>query len=141
MSSKRSSAYRRQEADLHNLYPSEIKVNSRRGHLPFGVVTRQRAPYAYPSKVGPDARGVEVVEPRDPLKGDVARSLIYMAIRWELTFPAQQDLKLLARWAQADPPSEQERLRDKRIAQLQGNHNPLIICPHLASAMIKYLNK
>ena len=41
MSRKGSRAYKQQEADLHNLYPSEIKINSRRGHLPFGMVGKQ----------------------------------------------------------------------------------------------------
>lgn len=139
MSSKRSSAYRSQEADLHNLYPSEVRVNSRRGHLPFGKVIKRRERIATPSAIGIDARGVEVVEIRDELKGDVARSLIYMSTRWGLSFPATQDLELLAQWSELDPPSPDELERDRRIATLQGNHNPFVHCSQLIRPAIHFL--
>ena len=139
MSAKRSKAYRDQEADLHNLYPSEIRVNSRRGHLVFGEVVTPRYPAASPSQIGYNADGLEVVEIRDEYKGDVARSLLYMAARWDLNFPANQRLDLLARWAAHDPPSQDERHRNQKISALQKNRNLLIDCPQLTGLLIDRL--
>lgn len=141
MSAKRSSAYRQQEADLHNLFPSEIKVNSRRGHLPFGVVVDLKDRRALPSQFGYDARGIQVVEIRDQFKGDVARALTYMAVRWEMNFPQSQDQSILAHWSNIDPPSKVERERDARIQALQGNVNPLVHCPQSTQAILEKLSE
>jgi deoxyribonuclease-1 len=141
MSAKRSSAYRRQEADLHNLYPSEMKVNSRRGHLAFGEVVQTKYQAASPSKIGDDIRGVEVVEIRDEYKGDVARSLLYMAARWRLSFPSMQRLDLLASWSAKDPPSEVEQRRNQQISELQKNRNLFVDCPQLTGVLVKRLKR
>ena len=139
MSAKSSKAYRHQEADLHNLYPSEVRVNSRRGHLAFGEVVTSRYSAAFPSQIGDNEHGVEVIEVRDEYKGDVARTLLYMAARWGLMFPATQRLDLLARWAAHDPPSRIERQRNQKISALQKNRNLLIDCPQLTGALIERL--
>ena len=139
MNSKRSRIYRSQEADLHNLYPSEVRVNSRRGHLPFGQVIESKYPAASPSKIGIHAHGDQVVEVRDEYKGDVARTLLYMAARWNLDFPITQELGLLAHWAKYDPPSDVEHERNRRIHLIQRNHNPLIHCPQVTHLLIQRL--
>ena len=141
MSAKRSRAYRKQESDLHNLYPSEMKVNSRRGHLPFGEVVKIKYFGASPSKIGHDFRGIEVIEVRDEYKGDVARSLLYMALRWRLDFPKDQRLAILEQWSKRDPPSKTEKRRNHHIESLQKNRNLLVDCPQLVDVLIAYLKR
>ena len=141
MSGKRSARRRMQEADLHNLYPSEMKVNSRRGHLPFGEVIQNRYEKAAPSAIGLDARGIEVVEVRDEYKGDVARTIMYMAARWNLPLYRKQEIKVLLEWSRHDAPSAVERRRDTIIAEAQGNANPLVSCPELIEPLSRVLTR
>jgi endonuclease I len=118
-----------------------MKVNSRRGHLAFGEVVQTKYQAASPSKIGDDIRGVEVVEIRDEYKGDVARSLLYMAARWRLSFPSTQRLDLLASWSAQDPPSEVEQRRNQQISELQKNRNLFVDCPQLTGILVKRLKR
>lgn len=87
-------------------------------------------------------------EPRDAIKGDVARMLFYMDVRYngERGLP---DLRLvdrtgtrgvemgrlctLLRWHAADPVDDRETARHERIAAIQGNRNPFVDQPELAA--------
>ena len=95
-------------------------------------------------------------EPRDDMKGDVARMLFYMATRYEgeegdfvdleLTadlylyedseiaiknskLPYYENLEVLLRWHLEDPVDEWEIERNETIYQFQGNRNPFIEHP------------
>jgi len=95
-------------------------------------------------------------EPRDEVKGDVARMLFYMATRYEgedgdfvdleLTanlylyeeleiaiqnskLPYYENLEVLLRWHLEDPVDEWELERNESIYQIQGNRNPFIDHP------------
>lgn len=132
LSRKGSRAYKQEEADLHNLYPSEVKVNSRRGHLPFGQVGRQHLfRIGLDSKIGLDHRGEEVIQVRPEMRGDIARTILYMALKWERPLALTQELKVLQDWSEFDPPSQAEEKRNQIIKKLQGNQNPFISCPRL----------
>jgi len=99
-------------------------------------------------------------EPRDEVKGDVARMLFYMATRYEgedgdyvdleLTtdlylyenagtsiknskLPYYENLEVLLRWHIEDPVDEWELERNEAIYQFQGNRNPFIDHPELVS--------
>ena len=141
MGSKRHKNYKYIEADLHNLFPSEIKTNSRRGHLAFGAVTGQtQYRIGIDSTIGESAQGEEVIEPRPQVRGDIARALLYMALRWDIPIAKFQDLNTLQRWSKLDPPSQREERRDQLIAKLQGNHNPFVSCPQLVNDAINTLS-
>lgn len=116
-------------ADLQNLWPALQTVNSSRGRTKFGVVaasTKPRFPEVCPSfrrGSGPSP----VVEPRDAVKGDVARSLVYMHFVYGLPLEqAVSDKDLLLDWMQRDPPDAEEARRNSLIDQLQGTQNPLL---------------
>ena len=134
MGGRKNKRFRQMEADLHNLYPSEIQVNSRRGHLPFGRVEFSRYPKAAPSKIGYNSNKQEVIEPRDERKGDIARSILYFALKWKRRLPGNQ-YKTLLDWAQKDPVDQIERKRNRRIFQLQGHSNPFVECPEVLKMM------
>jgi len=138
MGGRRDPLFREKEADLHNLFPSVMRVNSRRGHLPFGLVKTPTTDIASPSVIGTsDGRG-ERIQPRPERRGDVARALVYMASRWQLRWPSPHR-DLLIEWSKQDPPDERERRRDERISALQGNGNPLVRCPEALPELLALL--
>jgi endonuclease I len=47
------------------------------------------------SKIGLDHRGEEVVQARPEIRGDIARTILYMALKWERPLASTQELKVL----------------------------------------------
>ncbi|MGV8830025.1 MAG: endonuclease [Breznakibacter sp.] len=90
-------------------------------------------------------------EPRDEVKGDVARMIMYMAVRYEGE-NGEPDLEMtetiyndtdkqpfmgvkstLLKWHKQDPVSEFEQVRNNHVFTFQGNRNPFIDHPEFAS--------
>jgi endonuclease I len=87
-------------------------------------------------------------EPRDEVKGDVARMIFYMAVRYE-GFNGEIDLEInelvdnnapnigilsvLLQWHLDDPVDDLERTRNDLIFGYQGNRNPFIDHPEFAN--------
>ncbi len=116
-------------ADLQNLWPALQRVNSSRSNLRYGEVAGENARRF--SEFCPDferpSGAKAVVEPRDDVKGDLARSLVYMHFVYGLPLEnAVNDRNLLLSWMQADPPDAEEMRRNALIDQLQGTPNPLL---------------
>ncbi len=129
--------------DVHHLRPSLVRVNNARGILDFdngGNKISSEAPL-----VQYDNDSWEVP---DEIKGDIARGIFYMAVRYEGTVANEPDLEItdnvnesrpnvtkigklttLLEWHIQDPPNEQERLRNDKIFKWQGNRNPFIDHP------------
>lgn len=108
-------------SDLHNLKPADPSENSSRSNKWYG----SESTYAY--------------EPRDEVKGDVARIIFYMAVRYysELTLVnlsgsqdpntyEMGDLATLLLWNEQDPVDSFEMNRNDLIEGFQGNRNPFI---------------
>ena len=90
-------------------------------------------------------------EPRDAVKGDVARMLFYMDTRYEgqditpdlelvdrVTSVGEAKLGTLCRlieWHKNDPVDEVEISRNNRIYEFQGNRNPFIDHPEWATLL------
>ncbi len=116
--------FRQMEADMHNLAPSIGEVNGDRSNLSYGQLSAD-AEYQYGqcrSRVDFKER---VFEPRDEVKGQVARVYFYMHDRYNLSMSRQQQ-QLLMVWDKQYPPSEWEKQRDERIANIMGHHNPFV---------------
>lgn len=125
--------------DLHHLRPTDVTVNSDRGNLDFdnGGSENDEAPGNYSDS--------DSWEPRDEVKGDVARMIFYMAVRYEAgdrvdlevndqvnngSNPYMGRLSVLKQWSQEDPPDASEQRRNERICDnWQGNRNPFIDHP------------
>ncbi|WP_435201132.1 endonuclease [Janibacter sp. GS2] len=125
--------------DLHHLRPTDVTVNSARGNLDFdtGGTENAEAPGNYADD--------DSWEPRDEVKGDVARMIFYMAVRYESgdrvdlevndrvgngSAPFMGRLTVLKQWSQDDPPDAFEQRRNERIqANWQGNRNPFVDHP------------
>ncbi|MGO4603083.1 endonuclease [Terrabacter sp. 2YAF2] len=132
--------------DVHHLRPEDVTVNSTRGNLDFdngGSAVAQCA--------GCLSDG-DSFEPRDAVKGDVARMIFYMAVRWDGgdgfadlepddhvgngTAPAIGKMSVLKQWNLQDPPDAFEKRRNQVIFDTwQHNRNPFIDHPEWVSAI------
>lgn len=115
--------FREMEADMHNLVPSVGEVNGDRSNYRFGVLPS--TPYQHGAcdvKIDFKQR---VVEPRDEIKGMIARTYLYMHDRYNMRMSDQQR-QLFQAWDKQFPVSTWERERDARITQRMGHENPHI---------------
>lgn len=111
------------EADVHNLAPAIGEVNGDRSNYDYAMLPHVPQTYgACPTKV--DFR-MKAAEPRDDVKGMVARVYFYMFDRYHLRMSRQQQ-QLLTAWDRQYPISEWERERDRRAARVMGHHNPFV---------------
>ncbi len=125
--------------DLHHLRPTDVTVNSARGNLDFdngGAALPEASENYYDG---------DSWEPRDEVKGDVARMIFYMAVRYEgdggeldleiedytgTSGPHLGKLSTLKQWHENDPVDAFERNRNDVIYNdYQGNRNPFIDQP------------
>ena len=111
------------ESDLFNLYPSVGEVNGDRSNFQYGTVTGVAPQYgACTTRVDFKDR---TAEPRDDVKGLVARSTFYMYDRYGLSMSRQQQQLLMA-WDRHYPVSACEREWNSRTAKIMGHQNPFI---------------
>lgn len=109
------------KSDIHNLRASDPGVNSRRGNLAFAQGS---------GSYGPVSGGWY---PGDQDKGDVARIVLYMNVRWGLQISSGVigNLEMFKRWHLEDPVDEFEINRNQVIYENQNNRNPFIDHPEL----------
>lgn len=93
------------EGDLKNLVPVVGEINASRGSLQFGELSSHIPSYGSCEffKGGSPA----VVEPRDEIKGTIARVYQYMVEKYEIDIPKSQQA-LFQRWSVEYPPQEWE---------------------------------
>lgn len=132
--------------DVHHLRPTDVSVNSLRGNKDFdsGGSAVAEAPGCYTD--------ADSFEPRNAVKGDVARMILYMAIRYEGddgwpnlepndsvsngSAPYLGRISKLLTWNELDPPDAFEQRRNQRVYERwQGNRNPFIDHPEWAKAI------
>ncbi len=73
-------------ADQHHLFPTHQNgANGIRSNHPFGIVATPDATTGIfgDARFGTDLNGNTVYEPRDQHKGDAARAILYMIIRYD----------------------------------------------------------
>lgn len=130
--------------DLHHVFPTDASVNSAKNNRDFDVSNKE---YIDKSGTTNCYYTTYTWEPRDEVKGDVARVLFYMATRYEgkngeldlelvdYTFSAPDgepyygNLSTLLRWHYEDPVDKIEVKRNNLIQKIQGNRNPFIDHP------------
>lgn len=162
--------------DTHMLYLSDTQYNADRGNDPYGNCTLASGCGERATEVNNGNGGGTGVYPGNSnwtngsrfetwskRKGDVARAVMYMAIRYEggthtVTGQNEPDLELtdnaalivgtssspaymglvsdLLAWHQADPPDAAELARNEVIFNFQGNRNPFIDHPEWATAAL-----
>jgi deoxyribonuclease-1 len=115
--------FRAMEADLFNLYPSVGEVNGDRSNFNYGMAADVAPQYGQcKTRVDFEQRAAE---PRDEVKGLVARTTFYMFDRYKLSMSRQQQQLLMA-WDKQYPVSAWEKERDRRIAAIMGHSNPFV---------------
>lgn len=137
--------------DAHHLRPTDVTVNGARGSLDFD---NGGSLYTDDDGVTGCYYDSDSWEPRDTEKGDVARIMYYMSVRYEgddtsydlelvdyiPSSPSEQPLfgkqSTLYQWHQSDEVSDWERRRNDRIYNnWQHNRNPFIDYPAFASRL------
>ncbi|MEV4641243.1 endonuclease [Actinoplanes sp. NPDC049548] len=132
--------------DLHHLRPEDVHVNSERDNKDFdaGGTAVQDAPG--------NRTDADSWEPRAAVKGDVARMIFYMAVRYEGgdghpdlevddatgggTAPRLGRVSVLLQWNAQDPPDAFEKKRNETIySTYQHNRNPFIDHPEWAASV------
>ena len=144
-------------ADLHILFPARADVNSGRSNFPYAEIPDaetdtwfrlDQAQSAVPTEnldewserqeayPGTAYRGR--FEPRESVKGAVARAAAYFAAVWEpaVGLFGERDflrvqLAALQAWHAEDPATDAERARSAYVAGLQGAENPFVLDPTL----------
>jgi deoxyribonuclease-1 len=120
---KTDPVFNRMEADMFNLAPSVGSVNAIRSNISYGMVTGPSLDLgSCPSKAGAVTKAFE---PRDEVKGMVARTTFYMSDRYSLSLSRQQQQLFMA-WDKSYPVTAWEVERDKRISRAMGHHNPFV---------------
>jgi endonuclease I len=131
-------------SDLHHIRAADVTCNAERGALAFDRGGTPIDACAF-------RRDGDSVEPRDAVKGDLARMLFYMDVRYAGA-DGEPDLRLvrgpggegdatlgdlcrLLAWHTADPLAGDELDRHARIVEQQGNRNPFVDRPDLAGKL------
>ena len=155
-------------SDLFYVIPTDARINQLRSNYPYGIAKTTTAPfYAFTNGSRISANGTpgsgytgRVYEPIDEFKGDIARSLLYFAVRYEGKLglfnyyngtsaandrspldgteeKAFEDwyLAMLLQWHNQDPVSQREIDRNNEVYALQKNRNPFIDYPQWVNAI------
>ncbi|MCF6365137.1 MAG: endonuclease [Bacteroidales bacterium] len=134
--------------DVHHIRPADIKINSSKNNRWFANCDNT---FRNKEKAVNLCKNKWTVEPDENIKGDIARMLFYMAVRYEGEkyepdlelinyIPKDRNSKLpfyaylpdLLKWHNEDPIDESEKRRNNIIYKYQKNRNPFIDHPEFA---------
>ena len=138
-----------EQTDLHHIYPTDGFVNQQRGNYPMGEVNNATWTSQNGSKLGSCKTSLgysgTVFEPIDEFKGDIARALMYVSVRyytedddWSTSGMTNKSvikdwaMTMLLRWHEEDPVSEKEINRNEAVYSKQNNRNPFVDNPEFA---------
>lgn len=137
------------KSDLHHLFPAQVRVNSRRGSLPFAeiddlqtrwwIIGSDQLDSIPNTNIDGYSEATKIAfEPRERVKGDIARAQFYFYTIYQDQadanfFNQQQDT--LCAWNALDPVDEVETIRNQAIASQQKNENPFVIDSSLANRL------
>ncbi len=137
-------------SDLHNLRAEDIDANAARGNKYFDVSATNHTSYLFPghAEALQCSTDFDSWDPPHPLRGDIARAVFYMDVRYEgggsepdliLTESVQRlsnttnfmgRLSTLLLWHEIDPVDNAERARNDKVFTLyQHNRNPFVDRP------------
>ncbi|KAL3911914.1 MAG: hypothetical protein SGARI_001412 [Bacillariaceae sp.] len=144
-------------SDIHNIYPSDYISSEVRGTKYFGecgVLEEEPEQCQSPAEGGAadTCSCQEVYTPPASVKGDIARALLYMDLRYDGSDRITWDMRLtdcpripfkdrgylsqLLQWHRDDPPSTEEKERNTQICRnWQGNRNPFVDHPEIVKQL------
>ena len=136
--------------DLHHIFPTDGFVNAQRSNYPYGEVSNATWTSQNGSKLGSCKSSLgytgKVFEPIDEYKGDFARAIMYMSVRyyteddsWSTSGMTEKSeikpwaIDMLLDWHRNDQPDAKEIARNNKIYNnYQHNRNPFIDNPDYA---------
>jgi len=137
------------KTDLHHVYPTDGWVNNKRGNFAFGEVGNATWTSLNGGKLGPNTvsgYSGTVFEPIDEYKGDIARAMMYVSVRyyqedsgWSTSDMTNKSvikdwaMTMLLRWHEEDPVSQKEIDRNNAAYEIQMNRNPFVDFPEFAN--------
>jgi len=115
--------FRKMQADLYNLYPAVGEVNGLRSNYAMAMIPGSHYRFGKCQTRISDRK----IEPRPEVRGDIARTYLYM----DRAYPghgiiANKNEKLFRAWDRMDPVDAWECERARRIARVQGNVNMIV---------------
>ncbi|WP_392562113.1 endonuclease [Orbus sturtevantii] len=120
---KKDATFNLMEGDMHNLQPAIGEVNGDRSNYNYSLFTKNFTQYGQcKSAVAFKARQFQ---PRDEIRGTIARTYLYMSDKYKLNLSRQNE-QLMNAWNKMYEPSEWECKRNLLIAKIQGNDNTFI---------------
>ncbi|AZA54883.1 endonuclease [Chryseobacterium sp. G0201] len=153
-------------SDLHFVIPTDARINQLRNNYPYGVGNSTvHYTFTNSSKIANSAipnyvYTNRVYEPVNEFKGDIARMLLYFAVRYESKLPSfnystninpaidrsaldgtaerafdPAYISMLLQWNTQDPVSQREIDRNNAIFTIQNNRNPFIDNPTWANSI------
>ena len=135
-------------SDIHHVRPALMTINSTRSNVPYGIVNKSTA-----TQIGDTGNyfGNNIFEPSDEIKGDIARILMYVYVRYSSSLNSTYDTisdkrgdlritdivttpsgleedawNLLLSWNDLDPVNYLEMNRNEEGQKLQNNRNVFI---------------
>ena len=143
--------------DLHHLRTADVSTNSNRNNRSFaagGAIFQDTHGNYSGTTEAKKGQGTWTWEPPDSVKGDVARMVLYMVVRYE-GGGGEPDLELteaiqrnsdktpflgvrsqILQWHRGDPVAPEERVRNDLVyTDYQGNRNPFIDHPEYVDAI------
>ncbi|MFC3157742.1 endonuclease [Chryseobacterium arachidis] len=147
-------------SDLHFVIPTDARINQLRNNYPYGIGNSTiHYTFTNSSKIANSAipnyvYTNRVYEPINEFKGDIARMLLYFAVRYEDKLPSfnystninpamdrsaldgtaerafdAPYIAMLLQWHAQDPVSQREIDRNNAVYTIQNNRNPFIDNP------------
>lgn len=129
-----------QKSDMHHLYPTDSDANNRRANHDFGDVALEHdelnVQNCGASKLG-SISGHQIFTPPTSHKGNVARSLFYFAVRYNMTIDRAEEM-ILRQWHKSDPVDATERTRHEIVAKYEKVRNPFVDYPELVEKIADF---
>ncbi len=144
-------------SDLNYLIPADAYINQRRSNYPYAKSNGNSRVFSNGSTLGKSLTSGytnTVYEPIDEFKGDVARYLLYFAVRYEgslnifnhmiptSVFDGSEErgfkdwyVTMLLEWNALDPVSQKEIDRNNKVYEIQNTRNPFIDHPEYANTI------
>ena len=109
--------------DLVNLMPSIGEINAMRRHFTYALIYGEEREFG-----GCDFEidtHIKTAEPRDDIRGDIARIYFYMREVYQLVYP-EELATLMTEWDSTDKVNQAEIDRNERIKSIQGTSNMFV---------------
>ena len=115
--------YRTMQADLYNLQPAIGEVNGLRSNYQIALIKGEKRDFG--------ECDIEIknkkFEPSENIRGDIARTYMYMEINYPKYIQFNKNIKkLITKWDEIDPVDKWECERSKKIEKYQGNFNNIL---------------